>query len=166
MMLFKQLKEMISNICQDWDTYRQFGVSRNEATWLNSSVRIPGFVRDIREVRDWDQKRGVYFLPMTSALRESMAESWNVDAGCSMYANDLIKKALKNQYPFYWFVFIHVYSDGYNHKVVVSDMVDPNFHMLSSYLEFCQDFARMHYTPYTTDLKTMIDRMNPLLVAW
>ena len=105
---------------------------------------------DISTVPNWTEQRGVYRLrvsPATEGLVFSLIRPVMTDAHVQMVQEyDLLK----------W-IYIHVYEDGYNHKVVVANQPNTDtFNEIPNYLCESLNFSEFAEVMYTSDCQNLM----------
>lgn len=143
--MFDKVVKFANETVARFEFRREYGISKQgfEAV-VDAQLRINDLtIPLISRFHNWQERRGIYRVPvhMTGGLVALL----DIDRAIDIY--------LKYGIVFFDHVYIHVYEDGYNHKVGVSYRPDKDFAEHKTYFDAV---AGVQAITYTTDVARMI----------
>ena len=146
-----KIREFFNRQIQNMVLWYRYGESVDSVQQIKNSVSVQhDDIVLIEDVPNWQQKRGIYRVmvkPRHEGLLWMMMQAYRSDEYITMCQElNLIE----------W-IYIHVYEDGYNHKVVLSNRPDmENFHNLPNYLCVSFNFSEFAVTMYLADCEILL----------
>ena len=147
----KAIREFFDRQIQNMVLWHRYGESVDSIQRLKTAVNV--LHNDIKLAADepnWKEKRGIYRVkvaPRHEGLLWMMMQA---------YRNDEFITMCQELNVIEWF-YIHVYEDGYNHKVVISNRPDvENFNNLPNYLCVSHNFSEFAATVYLADCSILL----------
>lgn len=147
----KFIREFFDRQIQNMVLWYRYGESVDSIQRLKTAVNVlHDDIKLTEDVPNWQQKRGIYRVmvkPRHEGLLWMMMQAYRSDEYITMCQElNLIE----------W-IYIHVYEDGYNHKVVLSNRPDvENFHNLPNYLCVSFNFSEFAVTMYLADCEILL----------
>ena len=146
-----KIREFFDRQIQNMVLWSRYGESVDSIQRLKTAVNV--LHNDIKLTADepnWKEKRGIYRV-MVKPRHEGLL--WMMMQG---YRNDEFITMCQELNLIEW-IYVHVYEDGYNHKVVISNRPDmENFHNLPNYLCVSFNFSEFAVTMYLDDCSILL----------
>lgn len=147
----KAIREFFDRKMQNLSLQYRYGQTLQSVEQIKSilSVRHDDIML-AEDVPNWQEKRGIYRVkvePRHNSLLWLMMQPFRNDQYITMCQElNLVE----------W-IYVHVYEDGYNHKVVIANRPDTeNFRYIPNYLCVSHNFADFSVTKYLSDFETLL----------
>ena len=147
-----KIREFFDRQIQNMVLWSRYGESVDSIQRLKTAVNVlHDDIKLTEDVPNWQQKRGIYRVKV-APRHEGVLWMMMMQA----YRNDEYITMCQELNLIEW-IYVHVYEDGYNHKVVISNRPDvENFHNLPNYLCVSFNFSEFAVTMYLADCEILL----------